>query len=64
MTAARTVTVYHHIRLGKGYWKVPLAEEDKEKTVFTVTAILSNAIWAKQSPSNFPKADGHHAMGK
>ena len=35
MTAARTVTVYHHITLGKGYWQVPLAEEDKEKTVFT-----------------------------
>ena len=35
MTAARTVTVYHHITLGKGYWQVPLAEEDKEKTVIT-----------------------------
>ena len=47
--------------LARGYWQVPMAPKDREKTAFaTPYSIQCDAIlfWPERCPGHFPAADG------
>jgi len=48
--------------LAKGYWQVPVAEEDRNKTAFhyhqRALPVQDVAIWALWSTRNIPENDG------
>ena len=49
--------------LTKGYWQVPVTEQDEPKTAFTTPFGLYHALWPTRGTGHLPTNDGSDAQG-